>query len=289
MNDQSALAYLAMKTAQQLYAKGQAALGVDERNKVLKLARQQFEMEDRVLASPEAVEVAVPEATVRDALGEVLGRYADRAEMDAELAGNGLDSDGYAEALERELRVNAVLDKVGSRTVKVSDIDVELYYHYHYHLDQFQRPETRVARHILVTVNEDLPENGREAALARIEGVAARLAKDPTRFEEQAIKHSECPTALNGGLLGEARIGQLYPELDAVLFKLEPMELSGILSSPMGFHIVRCDEIKPAGPVPLDQVKEKIREHLQEKRRQTCIRAWLKALREGDDARPQGS
>jgi peptidyl-prolyl cis-trans isomerase C len=284
MSEQSAIAYLAMKTAQQLYAKGLSNLDDAERQKVMRLARQQFELEDRVLGSPEAVDVAVPEATVRDALAEVLNRYLGQSEMESDLAGNGLDTDGYADALERELRVNGVLDKVGSRTAMVSDIDTELYYHYH--LDQFHRPETRTARHILVTVNDDLPENGREAALARIEAVAARLAKDPKRFEEQAIKHSECPTALNGGLLGEVRAGQLYPELDAALFRLEPMQLSGVLTSPMGFHIVRCDAVSPAGPVPLEQVREKIRDHLQEKRRQTCIRAWLKTLRTEPVAEP---
>jgi nitrogen fixation protein NifM len=278
MND-NALAYLAMKTAQQIYKKGRAALADEERAKVMRLAKQQYELEDRVLASSEAVDVAVPAATVEDAMAEVLGRYPEPAEMDAELAGNGLDRTGYAEALERELRVNAILDKVQSRAAKVSDIDVELYYHYH--RDQFHKPETRVARHILVTVNEDLPENGRDASHARIEAIAARLAKDPKRFEEQAIKHSECPTALNGGLLGEAHAGQLYPELDAALFAMAPMQLSGILGSPMGFHIVRCDAIRPAGPLPLDRVADKIRDHLQEKRRQTCVRAWLKIIRQG--------
>lgn len=277
MND-STIAYLALKTAQQLFRKGLSALEDGERRKVMRLAGQQRELEDRVLASPEAVGVVVPDSTVDAALAEVLGRYADESAMKSDLAGNGLDRAGYAEALAREMRVDAVLSKVESRAATVSDIDVELYYHYH--LDQFHRPETRTARHILVTVNEDLPENGREAARSRIEAIAERLAKDPKRFEEQAIKHSECPTALNGGLLGEAHNGQLYPELDAALFAMAPTSLSGILSSPLGFHILRCDAIRPAGSVPLDQVREKIRQHLQEKRRQTCVRAWLKTLRQ---------
>ena len=274
--DDNALAYQAMKAAQQLYKKELTALDQEERGKAMRLARQQYELENRVLASPEAASVEVPETTVRDALDEVQASYADPSEMEADLAGNGLDRTDYAEALRRELRVNAVLGKVESRATRVSDVDVELYYHYH--LDRFRKPETRVVRHILVTVNEDLPENGRDAARSRIEAIAARLAKDPKRFEEQAIKHSECPTAMQGGLLGEARAGQLYPELDAALFKLEPMVLSGILDSPMGFHILRCDGINPAGPVPLERVREKIRERLQGERQQTYVRDWLKTL-----------
>ncbi len=276
MPDTTALAYLVLKTAQGLFGKSPSSLAEEERQRVVRTARKQFSLENKVLSTLEARAVVVPEVTVRDAMDEILNRYPSEEDLVADLAGQGLDPAGYAAALERELKVNAVLDQVGARAVRVSDIDAELYYHYH--PEQFQRPETRTARHILITINDDLAENGRADARARIDAIAARLAKDPKRFEEQALKHSECPTALNGGLMGEAKRDQLYPELDAVLFQLEAMELSEVLESPIGFHILRCDAITPAGLIPLRQAKEKVREHLQEKRRQTCIRAWLKSL-----------
>lgn len=276
MSESTALAYLALKTAQGLFGKSPGGLSEEERQRVGRMARKQFDLESKVLATVEARDVVVPEVTLRDAMGEIRARYPDEAALTADLAGQGLDLAGYAAALERELKVNAVLDKVGSRAAQVSDIDAELYYHYH--PEQFQRPETRTARHILITINEAMPDNTRAAARKRIEAIAARLAKDPKRFEEQALKHSECPTALNGGLMGEAKRGQLFPELDAALFQLEAMALSGVVESELGFHLLRCDAITPAGLIPLRQVREKVREHLQEKRRQTCIRAWLKSL-----------
>lgn len=276
MPEPSALAYLMLKTAQGLFGKSPAGLSEEERQRVGRTARKQFDLESKVLATVEARDVVVPEVTLRDAVGEIRARYPDEAALAADLAVQGLDLASYAAALERELKVNAVLDKVGARAAAVSDIDAELYYHYH--PEQFQRPETRTARHILITVNEAMPDNTRAAARTRIEAIAARLAKDPKRFEEQALKHSECPTALNGGLMGEAKRGQLFPELDAALYQLEAMALSGVVESELGFHLLRCDAITPAGLIPLRQAREKVREHLQEKRRQTCIRAWLKSL-----------
>jgi len=112
-----------------------------------------------------------------------------------------LDTAGFAVALERELKVEAILEKVATRAAKISDMDVELYYQFH--PEQFRRPETRLARHILVTINDSIAENTRAAARQRIEAIATRLAKEPQRFEEQALKHSECPTALDGGKLGD--------------------------------------------------------------------------------------
>jgi nitrogen fixation protein NifM len=175
------------------------------------------------------------------------------------------------------MKVDAILEKVASRSARIDEVDIDLYYQFH--PDEFMRPEIRRARHILITINEDLPENGREAARKRIDDIAARLAKDPKRFEEQALKHSECPTAMNGGLLGEVVRGKLYPELEAVLFALNAMAISPVVESELGFHILRCDEVMPAGSVPLAQVRDKVREMLETRRRRICQNAWIKSLK----------
>lgn len=266
--------YLVLKTAHSLYGKNPTALETEELRKVEHMAARQFNLEARILASVEAMDVVVPQPTLDAALAEVRGRYADLDAFRDDLAGNGLSIEAYEQSLVRELRVEAVLDKVGSRAVQVSNIDVELYYHYH--PEQFQRPELRRARHILVTINEDLPDNAEAVSRARIETIAQRLAKDPTRFEEQALKHSECPTAMHGGLLGDVKQGQLFPELDKCLFELPAMTISPILESPLGLHLLRCDQIITAGCVPFHEAKEKIRERLFTKRKRICQSAWLK-------------
>lgn len=269
------VAYLVLKTAHNLYGKNPGALAGEEMRRVESLAARQFEIEARVLASDEARDVVVPEATLEAAMAEVRNRYQDLASFQDDLAGNGLSMDTYRSSLERELKVEAVLDKVGSRAARVSDIDVELYYRLH--PEQFQRPETRVARHILLTINPDLPGNSREEGLARMQAIELRLRKDPSRFEEQALKHSECPTAMNGGLIGPVTRGQLYPELDQLLFEMDAMTLSPIVESSMGWHLLRCDQVNDAGVVPIHQVREKIRVTLMQRRKRVCQQAWLQA------------
>lgn len=272
------VAYLVLKTAHSLYGKNPAALETEELRKVERMAARQFDLEARILASREARDVVVPQATLEAALEEVRGRYPDPDAFREDLAGNGLSIEAYEQSLVRELRVEAVLDKVGSRAARVSDIEVELYYRYHPEL--FQRPELRRASHILVTINEDLPDNAEAVARGRIEDIARRLAKDPRRFEEQALKHSECPTAMNGGLLGDARRGQLFPALDKALFEMQPMEISPVLESPLGLHLLRCDAVIPEGLLALADVKDRIREKLFDSRKRICQNAWLKQTRE---------
>lgn len=269
-------AYLVLKTAHNLFGKNPGALAANELKKVESVAARQLDIESRVLGSVDARDVVVPPVTLDTAMNEVRGRYSDPQSFHDDLAENGLKEEDYRSALEREMKVEAVLEKVGSRAARVSDIDVELYYHYH--PEQFQKPEIRVARHILVTINESMAENTRQAALERIQAVAARLRKDPSRFEEQALKHSECPTALQGGKMGDVIRGKLFPELEAVLFALEPMQLSEVVESQLGWHLLRCDSIQPAGMLSLSQSREAIRDMLEGRRKRICQSAWLKTL-----------
>ncbi|WP_283745080.1 nitrogen fixation protein NifM [Sideroxydans sp. CL21] len=272
------VAYLALKAAQKIYGKVPDALSPADFERVQNMAQQQHKLEARVLTTPEARDVMVPHSTLEAAMQEIRGRYAGEEEFVSDLARNGLDESSFAAALEREMKVEAVLEKVATQAAKVSDMDVELYYQYH--PEQFRRPETRLARHILITVNESIAENTRAEAGKRIAIIESRLTREPQRFEEQALKHSECPTALDGGKLGDLPRGKLFPELDKALFELKAGEVSGVLESELGFHVLRCDAITEAGVLDYDQAKPHIRKLMEQKRKRVCQQAWMKQLLE---------
>lgn len=273
-----AVAYLAFKAAQKLYGKELAALPPNELARVKNIAHQQHALEARVLAATEARDAMVPTATLDAAMAEIRGRYPNDDEFASDLTRNGLDEASFAAALERELRVEAILEKVATGASKVSDTDIELYYLYH--PNQFRRPETRLARHILITINETIAENTRVAARLRIEAIAQRVHKEPQRFEEQALKHSECPTALDGGNLGELPCGKLFQELDSALFELQPGEVSHVLESELGFHLLRCDAIKEASVLNIQEAHPHIRNILEQKRKRAHQQEWLRNLPE---------
>ena len=276
---ESGVAYLALKAAQKLYSKAPAALQPAEFERVRAMAQQQHQLEARILAAQEARDVMVPPPTLQAALQEIRGRYPNEDDFASDLARNGLDEASFAAALEREMKVEAILEKVGTQAARVSDMDVELYYQYH--PEQFRRPETRLARHILITINDTIAENTRTEARKRIGVIATRLGKEPQRFEEQALKHSECPTALDGGKLGDLPRGKLFAELDKALFELKAGEVSGVLESELGFHVLRCDAITEAGVLSYDQAKQHIRKLMEQKRKRVCQQAWVKQLLQG--------
>ncbi len=272
----SGVAYLTLKAAQKLYSKSPAALQPEEFERVQNMARHQHKLEALVLLAPEARDAMVPPSTLEIALQEIRGRYQSEDEFAGDLTRNGLDEKTFRIALERELKVEAIMEKIGSQAAKITDMDVELYYQYH--TDQFRRPETRSARHILITINEMIFENTRPEANKRISAIAKRLAKEPQRFEEQALKHSECPTALDGGKLGDIPPGKLFTELDKTLFSMKAGEVSGVLESELGFHILCCDAVTEASVLNLDQAKPHIRKLMEQKRKRVSQQAWLKQL-----------
>jgi len=269
-------AYLRLKLAQKLFSKQPANLQPEERQRVEQVALRQLKIEQRILATPEAARVVLPGSSLSQAMDEIRGRYESEDDYRADLEASDLDPRSLAESIERELIFDAVLECVASKVPEANDTDIEIFYLMHQ--VRFQRPENRTLRHILVTINEELPGSDRVSALRKITGIRSRLLKSPHRFAEQALKHSECPTAMNGGLLGTLKRDQLFPELEPVAFALPLGELSEVVESPIGFHILHCVAIEEGGVLPLGGVREKIRTYLMDSRRRSSQKAWIASL-----------
>lgn len=279
--DQFKFNYYLLRASLLRFGKPPSQLDPEALNSVHVQAEREYSVEQRVLSSPEASAIHVTEYEVNQAIAKIHARYTDTTGMVHDMEEHGIDYQDLRNAITRELKVEAVLNHVSSQAADISDLDVQLAYHFH--LEQFRRQELRVVRHILLTINPDFPENTREETARRISQIAKRLQQKPHRFEEQAQKHSECPTAMNGGLLGQVPRGQLYPELDDVLFIMQPGEVSDPIESPVGFHILYCEEIKPAGLIPFNEASPLIRKRLEDRAKRQCQRAWLKKLKQSKE------
>lgn len=268
--------YLALKLALELYRKPPAALDDAEKRRLDRVVLRQAEIERRILATPEAASVVLPASSTRQGMAEIQGRYASRDEFLADLEGSGCDEAALEAALTRDLRVEAVLDSVARAAAPVSDTEIEIFYLLHG--ERFKRPEQRTLRHILVTINDALPGSERPAARARVEDVRTRLLARPQDFAAEALRHSECPTAVDGGKLGTLPRGQLFPTVESAAFALEPGVVSAVVESPVGFHLLLCDAIEPADTVGIDAARARIREHLETTRRSELQKAWIRGL-----------
>jgi peptidyl-prolyl cis-trans isomerase C len=264
--------YLELKLAWALFQKAPDALSEPERGQVLRVARKQDHIEQRILGSREAAQVVVPAGTLNNRLSEVRQRYASADAFALDLERSGLDENSLGEAIERDLRVESVLEMIAAEVPSANRVDAEIFYRLN--PDSFDRPEARRLRHILITY--DKPRQ-KQQAIELLEQLRS-TRPNAEKFGRLALKHSQCPTAMDGGQLGNVKRSQLYPELEPAAFALACDEISAVLESPIGLHIIRCDEILPHGILPFGQVCDRIIERLTDKRRLEAQRLWIKQL-----------
>lgn len=235
-------------------------------------AARQRNLIRKTLEHPEGEASQVEKRTVEEAIAALVAEYADEAAFEAELAAWGLDRAELARAIEAETRAGLLLDRIIAE-VSVSDEEVKEYYERN--RDRMLRPETRRVRHLLITVNDRFPENSPERARERITELHRELVRDPAAFGRLALRHSECPSAVEHGLVGEVPEGRLYPELDEVLFRLAEGQVSDIIETSAGYHLLLCESIQPRRPVPLEEAAPRIRRALEQRRGKSRVAEWL--------------
>jgi peptidyl-prolyl cis-trans isomerase D len=141
---------------------------------------------------------------------------------------------------------------------QVEASDAELADWYRRHQDRFYVPEQVRAAHILVRVGADMQDDERaeRRALAARVLAEARAGKD---FAELARRHSEdVRTSGNGGALGYFSRGTMVPEFENVAFSLKPGEISDLVVTGLGFHIIRVENHVAAGSRPLAEVRDQV-------------------------------
>lgn len=127
---------------------------------------------------------------------------------------------------------------------------------------KYEQPEQRHARHILFKLTEDADEKTRQEKQKKAETVLAE-AKKGADFAELAKLHSEGPTKDNGGDLGFFPRGRMVPSFDQAVFSMKEGEVSGIVESPFGLHIIKLEKIRPGKTQNLEEVRDTIATELQ--------------------------
>lgn len=270
------LAYHLLRASIERFSKSVHELDESQYDEARNQAQKTYALESLVLSTPEARGVIIPDEEVAEAEASIAARYETREEFLADLSANDIDEANLHHALHRELLFNAVMERVASHSPQINEVDINIFYEMH--RDKFTIPEKRTARHILITVNSEYAENTRETALSRINSLAEELQRKPGRFAKFARQNSECPTAVQDGLLGEIKRGTLYPELDAVLFSLKEGGISDAVESEIGFHIIYCEKISPQKVIPRENAEKRIRALLEERARRACQKSWIEPL-----------
>jgi peptidyl-prolyl cis-trans isomerase C len=183
------------------------------------------------------------------------------------------------ELLNNSFIANEYLKREVVQKVTVSDSDVKTYYDTH--KDEFKTPETIRARHILFPVEA----SATDAAKKKVYEKAAETLKKIKGGEDFAKLASELSgdpgSKSKGGELGFIARGKTVKPFEDALFALKPGEISGVVETKFGYHIIKAEERKNAAEEPFEDAKEKIRQKITQERVKSAVTEFIdKAMKD---------
>ena len=229
---------------------------------ILELGEQVVRRSDfeRHLASIEARGKAPLAPEVRAALFEP---FLEERILALEARARGLVKEG-ATADEEQAAVEQLL--AGEVLAHVLVRPEEVTQHCQQHLGDFDTPELVVLRQIVVPTSNEARD------------IRRRLLREPRSFEALARTQSRGPEASTGGLMGTFARGELPPELEAAAFALAQGATSEIVATPLGHHVLRVEERRPARPATLDECRARVEPSLKRGKADRAVREFVRSL-----------
>ena len=224
------------------------------------------------------LDIKVMDDEVRLAIDDVKKQnHMTQEALEHALAGQGLSFEQYRAQLKEQLeRLRLMSQEVRSK-IQVGEQEIRDYYDAN--RAKFGAVEQFRARHIFFKVDR----KGGAAELARVEAIAAGVLKEARSgkdFVELAKTYSNDPAAAkDGGDLGTFKKADMLPEIGDTVAAMKPGEVSELVLSQAGLHIIKLEERTMGSGRPFDEVKTDIEEYLYKKKADERFAQWIKDLR----------
>jgi peptidyl-prolyl cis-trans isomerase C len=271
---------ISTKTISSLVEPGLQAgnIPADKRPAAYRQALDQLVSRELITQEAQARKIAPDETAVARDYKQARDQFKSAQDWARFLSGNGFDEAGFRTELRARHMVDAVVQQEASRLpAVVSDVDAKAFYDQNPTL--FDTGERVRASHILVRVPDGASPDAKKAARARAEAARARIRKGED-FAAVAREVSEDPgSGPRGGELGVFGKGQMVPPFEKAAFALPAGQVSDLIETQFGLHIIKVNERLPAGKIPFEPVKGQIKDHLAQTRKQQAVDELLRGLR----------
>jgi peptidyl-prolyl cis-trans isomerase SurA len=213
-----------------------------------------------------------------DAVVEDIKRrnQATQEDLEKALQKDGMTLEAYRQNIERTL----VRSKLVRWAVKVEPKSDEktLRDFYQKNIDQYRTSESYHPAHILLVVPSGATAEETQEIRRKCQQVLDRIRKGAD-FGEMALLYSQDPSARFGGDLGYFKRGELVPVLEQAVLRLKVGEVSGIVRTDFGFHILKLLDHKEGVPSPFESVKEKVYEDYNAQEWDKAVQSYISSLK----------
>ncbi|HAL45627.1 MAG TPA: hypothetical protein DCP47_06915 [Phycisphaerales bacterium] len=244
---------------------------------------EQMVIEQILSEKEKAANITVSAADVNEKIAEEMKKQnMTTDEFKALLKNYGTSYSEFEDNMRKKMMFEKLMDAEFKDKIKEPN-DAEIKAFYDENIDQFKEQESIHAKHILIKPEDgNDPNKAKAEARAKAEEVLKKV-KEGGNFEELAKEYSACPSAKNGGDLGEAPKGSFVPEFEKAAYALEPNQVSDIVETEFGFHIIKLVGHKQASTVGLESAKEKITQHLTNQQKEAVVLGYINQIKNEAD------
>ncbi|MBU2538775.1 MAG: peptidylprolyl isomerase [Proteobacteria bacterium] len=198
--------------------------------------------------------------------------FADDKSFAKALGEAGITEAELRKQIGKNLTIQKFIDTKFKGKAQVTEQEAKDFYNNNQ--DKFAQPEMAHARHILITAKETESKADKDRKRAKLVQIKKQL-KDGADFAELAKQFSDCPSKERGGDLGFFPRGQMVKPFEQAVFKMMPGDVSDVVETEFGYHLIKLEEKKPAKTVSFDEAKAKITAYLTQEKVTNNIEAFL--------------
>ncbi|MCR5838955.1 MAG: peptidylprolyl isomerase [Kiritimatiellae bacterium] len=217
------------------------------------------------------LDIPVTEKDIDAEVARVVQQVGGEENYKKALAAQGIAEADFRKELEKGARVNMLVNQACAHVADPTEDEVTAFYEAH--KAEYVEPPQVLCQHILVKGSND-------AALDKIKEIRERIVNDKADFAEEAKKHSDCPSGAQGGSLGWFGRGMMVPEFDKAAFEMKKGEVSGVVTTEFGYHIIYKADEKGGGQQTIVDVHDQIKDLLRHEARGKAMDAYVADLRE---------
>lgn len=217
------------------------------------------------------LDIPVTEKDIDAEVARVVQQVGGEENYKKALAAQRISEADFRKELEKGARVNMLVNQACAHVADPTEDEVTAFYEAH--KAEYVEPHQVLCQHILVKGSND-------AALDKIKEIRERIVNDKADFAEEAKKHSDCPSGAQGGSLGWFGRGMMVPEFDKAAFEMKKGEVSGIVTTEFGYHIIYKADEKGGGQQTIVDVHDQIKDLLRHEARGKAMDAYVADLRE---------
>jgi peptidyl-prolyl cis-trans isomerase C len=267
------------QTAQEMLSRGrmsQQQSSPDMLPKIEAAALQQLINVELLYQKGQKLKTKDLDKKVDDKLAQMRAQFPSPADFEKALTSANLTEKQFKAFTRKNIVIDNLLQKEVLGKISVSEADAKKFYDENQ--DKFKAPEQTKASHVLITVDQKATPEEKKKAKEKADAIRKRVAGGED-FAAVAKAESKCPSAAKGGDLGYFGKGQMVPAFEEAAASLKLGQISEVVETQFGYHIIKVTDRKQAETVKFNDVKGKIEDYLKNQEAQKPMADYVENLR----------